>query len=228
VHDRDREKPVYFSWQILDWPVPFDVQQRIRLSFERVQFVVEHVQPSIGLRPLQLTYVERPFESRARNGAHTRAYVARSNRDYAAQDAKNRSLGLAGEIAAVESEKKSLIDAGRQDLAKRVIHVAQIEGDGAGYDVRSFTSDGHQQFIEVKATRGDAKTSFYATANEVRFSVDHEDDYYLYRIFDFDEKTGAKVFVERGPLDRAFALTAIQFRAESTGRNSDTGAMKKV
>src|SRR3954469_8428689 len=27
VHDRDREKPVYFTWQILDWPLPIQVKE---------------------------------------------------------------------------------------------------------------------------------------------------------------------------------------------------------
>jgi hypothetical protein len=96
----------------------------------------------------------------------------------------------------IESEKKSLIDAGRQDLAGRIVHVAKIEGDGAGHDVRSFTNDGHQKFIEVKTTRGNDKTALYVSASEARFSVDKRDSYYLYRVFNFDERTGGgKVFV---------------------------------
>ena len=35
-----------------------------------------------------------------------------------------------------------------------VVHVAKVEGDGAGYDIKSYTSDGEQKFIEVKTTRG--------------------------------------------------------------------------
>ena len=43
---------------------------------------------------------------------------------------------------------------GRPDLAEKVIHVSQIEGDGAGYDIKSFHEDGTVKYIEVKTTRG--------------------------------------------------------------------------
>jgi Domain of unknown function (DUF3427) len=34
AHNRDLEKPVYFTWQILDWSLPEEVQKRIRLKYE--------------------------------------------------------------------------------------------------------------------------------------------------------------------------------------------------
>jgi hypothetical protein len=34
AHDRDRQQPVYFTWQILDWQLSEDVRARIRLTFE--------------------------------------------------------------------------------------------------------------------------------------------------------------------------------------------------
>jgi hypothetical protein len=72
---------------------------------------------------------------------------------------------LAGEEAVVESERRSLIDAGRPDLAKLVFHVAKLEGDGAGFDIKSYTFDGKEMFIEVKTTRGDKEAAFYLSAN---------------------------------------------------------------
>lgn len=54
----------------------------------------------------------------------------------------------------VGSERQQLLKAGRLDLADRIVHVAAIEGDGAGYVIRSFTTDGEDKFIEAKTTRG--------------------------------------------------------------------------
>ena len=43
------------------------------------------------------------------------------------------ALGLAGERAVVAQEQTWLRANGREDLASRVRHVAEVEGDGAGY-----------------------------------------------------------------------------------------------
>jgi hypothetical protein len=49
-------------------------------------------------------------------------------------------------------------------------HTAEVEGDGAGFDVRSFHTDGSPTFIEVKTTRGEASTEFYISRSELHFS----------------------------------------------------------
>ena len=40
------------------------------------------------------------------------------------------------------------------------MHVSEIEGDGAGYDIKSYTPDGKVRYIEVKTTRGAIRTPF--------------------------------------------------------------------
>ena len=110
---------------------------------------------------------------------------------------------MAGELAVIESEKTSLISAGRQDLADRLVHIAKVEGDGAGYDIRSFTPEGEEKFIEVKTTKAGASTPFYVSLHEVQFAADHTDKYYLYRVFDFDEtNVSGKVFIQTWPVTR--------------------------
>src|ERR1700736_4510585 len=58
--------------------------------------------------------------------------------DPAERDARNRDLGKAGEKFVVEFERDRLRRAGRNDLAEDVGWVADLDGDGYGYDVRSF------------------------------------------------------------------------------------------
>jgi len=210
VHDRDRQRPVYFTWQILDWDIPTHVVERIQLRFETPTSHSQPARPAPGL-----IQVAAPTQRNARTGVPTLDYAGRTQFDHAEQDARNRRLGLAGELAVIESEKRSLISAGRQDLADRLVHIAKVEGDGAGYDIRSFTAEGEEKFIEVKTTKAGASTPFYVSLHEVQFAADHTDKYYLYRIFDFDEtNVSGKVFIQRGQLPESFLLTPIQFKAK--------------
>src|SRR4051812_14439877 len=70
-------------------------------------------------------------------GATTRTFRAVRRIFRPDQDARNRKLGLAGETLVFEVERQRLVAAGRPDLADAVVHVSVVEGDGAGYDIRS-------------------------------------------------------------------------------------------
>jgi hypothetical protein len=154
-----------------------------------------------------------PTASAWRAGLTTNEYLKRSPRDYAEQDAKNRRLGLAGEEAIIETEKAALRAAGRNDLADRIAHVAKWEGDGAGYDIKSYTFDAEPKFIEVKTTRGGEQTPFYISSAEARFAAEHVGNYYLYRVFEFDQKSSSgKFFISKGDLNAKFSLEPIQFK----------------
>lgn len=62
-------------------------------------------------------------------------------RNYAAIDAGNASLGIAGELV-VAVEERSFFQTRLEGLAARVEHVAATRGCGLRNDVRSFDSDG--------------------------------------------------------------------------------------
>lgn len=120
-------------------------------------------------------------------------------RDYLAQEARNRSLGLAGEVYVAEVEARRLWDAGKKVLSDKVEHVAQTSGDGLGYDVLSFELDGKERLIEVKTTSFGKPTPFFVTRNElVRSKVD-ADRYHLYRLFDF--RDNPKAFILPGHIE---------------------------
>lgn len=210
-HDVERENPVYFQWQILDWEIPQDVVARMRLILQPTSENISH-----ATVPLTGTLDETaPPLPRPRRGTATATFRSRKAPDYSAQDARNRQLGLAGERLVIEHEKRMLRSHGRADLADEVRHVAVIEGDGAGYDIRSFSADGHEKYIEVKTTRGSAETPFYMTRNEVEFAGQHQEQYYLYRIYDYDTASDAgKVYVIAGKVEDTFTLTPIQYRVE--------------
>ena len=62
--------------------------------------------------------------------------------DVAGRNARNRALGRAGEERVLFHERSTLTGAGRSDLAKFVRWMSKEEGDGAGYDIASFSPDG--------------------------------------------------------------------------------------
>ena len=70
--------------------------------------------------------------------------------DLSGREAKNKNLGLAGELFVLKLEKQKLVNAGLNELAERVEHTSQTQGDGAGYDIRSFSVTGEDFFVEVK------------------------------------------------------------------------------
>jgi hypothetical protein len=115
--------------------------------------------------------------------------------------------------AVIESERGALRADGKHDLAEKIVHVAGVEGDGAGYDIKSYTSDGEQKFIEVKTTRGGPQTPFYVSSAEARFAAEHGHCYYLYRVFEYDEGTSSgKFFISKGDLRNNFSLEPLQFK----------------
>lgn len=105
--------------------------------------------------------------------------------DFQEREARNRALGLAGEEAVVRLERRRLVSFGEDALAKRVRHVAVLDGDGLGYDVLSFTPQGVERFIEVKTTRYSRELPFFVSRNEVEFSADEAERFCLYRLFQF-------------------------------------------
>jgi len=131
--------------------------------------------------------------------------------DYLARDAANGRLGLAGECFALEYEKARLIAAGKESLAEKVEHTSQTEGDGLGFDIRSFEENGKDRLVEVKTTKFSRYTPFYVTPNELKVSNERDKDYYLYRVFQFVKRP--RLYIAPGCLDRQFTLTPSQYLA---------------
>jgi hypothetical protein len=105
--------------------------------------------------------------------------------DYLARESRNRSLGAAGELFAFRYEQARLTALGKGSLAARVEHTSRTRGDGAGYDILSYEANGAERLVEVKTTKYGQETPFYVSANEVRVSETHAEQYHVYRLFAF-------------------------------------------
>ena len=131
--------------------------------------------------------------------------------DFSGRDARNRELGRAGEELVFEHEQRVLTDAGRSDLAKQVRWISQEEGDGAGYDIASFSREGRDRLIEVKTTNGWNRTPFYISPNELKVADKRRDEWRLLRVWNYAREP--KAFELRPPLDRHVNLAATGYLA---------------
>ncbi len=132
-------------------------------------------------------------------------------RDYLAREARNRSLGRAGEEFVMHYERWRLIHRGKEKLADRIEHTAKVRGDGAGYDILSFDESGRERFIEVKTTAYAKETPFFITNGELEFANAHEQAFHIYRVFEF--RRAPKLFELGGRPDRHCRLDATTYRA---------------
>lgn len=159
-------------------------------------------------------FVDVPRREQTPGRVYERPAVVQAPRlgvNYLEREARNASLGLAGEQFVMEVEARRLHDAGKRALARRIEHVSTSKGDGLGYDIASFETDGRERLIEVKTTRFGSMTPFFASRREVDVSAERDADYHLYRLFSFGE--GAKIFDIQGSLRATVSLDPVQFSA---------------
>ncbi|MBW7921724.1 MAG: DUF3883 domain-containing protein [Rubellimicrobium sp.] len=131
--------------------------------------------------------------------------------DVAGRDERNRALGRAGEERVLAHERAALRTAGRDDLARKVRWVSEEDGDGAGYDIASFSPDGLPRLIEVKTTNGWERTPFHITRNELAVAEERRSEWRLFRLWNFSREP--KAFELHPPLDAHVSLTATTFQA---------------
>lgn len=204
------KNPVHFTWKLLNWPLPSNIQTRFS----------EHVRPALSplyhSEPMQTqpgTLTEGlPPKATSKSGKGGKG-VKGGIVDWAAREQRNRDLGHAGELLVIEHEQQKLRDAGCHDLAARVEHIA-LSDSAAGYDILSFEQDGGERFIEVKTTTGSASTPFYISENEVNVSRELQDRFWLYRVHSYSrEKNSAAFYVKNGDVSKGFELTPTTYKA---------------
>ncbi|WP_298208827.1 DUF3883 domain-containing protein [Acidovorax sp.] len=132
-------------------------------------------------------------------------------RDYLAIESRNISLGQAGEEFVFRYEQWQLTRMGKSDLADRIEHVSQTKGDGLGYDILSFDTNGRERFIEVKTTAFGKETPFFISKNELHFSREAGADFTLCRLFAFRQTP--QLFSLKGALDQHCDLAPVTYRA---------------
>tara|TARA_B100000242_G_scaffold48368_1_gene28825 strand:- start:173 stop:1249 length:1077 start_codon:yes stop_codon:yes gene_type:complete len=232
-HDKDREKPVHFQWQLLD---PIAIEE-IKERQEGLHKVMEARLNQLGNDSNQISdeietldsidesssmgnldndigeiKITTIIPSSKKMGVSKSDFKATKAPDYAAKEIKNKKLGLIGEKLVLNYEIDQLLSNGLEDLANKVVHTSMIEGDGAGYDIKSFDDFGNIKYIEVKTTRGSINTDFYMSPREILFSKKHPEKFYLYRVFNLDEQNNGEFYVFKGDIEENFNKIPTGFR----------------
>ncbi len=216
LHNNTTEQPVYFDWQLLDWPVPSQTVHRIQLQLEGAA-PMSALAPETALPELKdgdwFAQEAAPPTQGSRSGASPNQFKVRAKPDYSAQEKANRTLGMAGEKLVVKFEQDALISAGLPALAAKVRHVAAEEGDGAGYDILSFFPDGRHRYIEVKTTRGAISSDFYLSPNEIEFARIHPENFELRRLYAYNAQNFTYCYYSVfGDLEKQFKLTPTEYK----------------
>jgi hypothetical protein len=136
---------------------------------------------------------------------------ARATVNYLELEARNRSLGSAGEEFVVRFEQARLLRGGHDRLAARIDRVSVTRGDGAGFDVLSYDESGAERWIEVKTTKYGRETPFFLSRNEVEVSRESGERYHLYRVFEF--RVAPRLFSLPGSLSSTCAMEPSQYIA---------------
>ena len=169
---------------------------------------VKKDQPSDSFTEIKIMQqIPEPFPTPS--GDHVRRLIRKF--DPASRDARNREIGLLGEKRVFHSERKRLQRLGRNDLSKKVRWVSQEDGDGAGYDILSFSPTGKERFLEVKTTIGSERTPFYISSNEKLFSEENLQHSRIFRLYDLPRIPRA--FIVKPPLENDLILTPQNYRA---------------
>ena len=120
--------------------------------------------------------------------------------DYIEEAKSQKELGDAGEEFVYQLERAK-VKKYKLSKDKKVRMVSKLDGDGLGYDILSYDKHGNPIYIEVKATMGPENGSIFITANELEMSEKHSEQYYLYRVYDFNTtKMEGKLSIRQGSL----------------------------
>jgi Domain of unknown function (DUF3883) len=181
-------------------------------AIDSIPIIPLHQQAPEGFHDFASFYLEPPPEL-TKSTRKPPDFIERlANKfDPVARDAQNRALGEAGEKFVLNHEKRFLDHIGRADLAKNVRWIAKEDGDGAGYDILSFTDRGDKRFLEVKTTVGTSRTPFFVSRNEYAFCSTNADNFSLFRLYDF--RKGIRGFELPGALEKHVRLSTETFRA---------------
>lgn len=152
-----------------------------------------------------------PADRKASSLAEPRAIYNPAGVNYLEREARNQSLGEAGEQFVINFERARLIRAGKESLAERIEQVSETVGPSAGFDIKSFEESGVERFIEAKTTKYGKDTPFFVTPNELRFSRNNSSRYFLYRLFRFRESP--RLFALHGHVEDRCILEPTEFIA---------------
>lgn len=147
-------------------------------------------------------------QDRIRESPRSRVHLPTN---YIEREARNRSLGTAGELFALNYERARLMHAGKERLAASIEHTSKVRGDHEGYDILSFECSGAERLVEVKTTKYGAETPFFVSRNEVATSERQAESYHVYRLYSFNRSP--RLYMLPGAISLSCQLSPVTFLA---------------
>ena len=107
--------------------------------------------------------------------------------DFRTAQAYRDAYGARGEQWVVDVERRALMDAGKPDLAERVLHKSKTH-EGSPWDIESFekTYPHRAIYVEVKSTSAAENFEVDMSVHQIRAALQSSRSYYLYRVVDVD------------------------------------------
>tara|TARA_B100001564_G_scaffold136659_1_gene114716 strand:- start:1360 stop:2334 length:975 start_codon:yes stop_codon:yes gene_type:complete len=170
-HDRTKEKPVYFQWQLIDWNKEIVIEPSTKTQETN----------TLNRKETPKNIINDKENKQGKNKSNTKP------RDYLKEDAKNKETGNHGELLVINNEINYLKKIGHNFDEYPVIHQSLIS-DSSGYDIKSYDQNGNTKYIEVKTTTGHERTPFYMSPGERKFASENEQNFLLYRVFNYNKK----------------------------------------
>lgn len=139
----------------------------------------------------------------------------RTKADYNKINISKEKVGKDSEKLIYDLEKERLINEKREDLAEEVFWESEENGDGAGYDIKSFEKKNGEYvdiYIEVKGTNKSINEPFDISRNEIEASNRYKEQYYIYRVANIYSNK-PKFYKINGRIEDNFSLEATNFKA---------------
>ncbi len=162
-------------------------------------------------KTIDVSLTEEEREKRGKQRLENRRKFLARKIDFEEQNRRNKEIGDMGEDFVFILEKANL----SAELAEKVRHISKEDGDGAGYDILSYTSDNLIRFLEVKTTTGGKDTPFYLSENERLFLEANADELEIIRVYHFnvETKTGEVERISGRDFLNRFLLTPLNYKA---------------
>ena len=140
--------------------------------------------------------------------------------DYVEREKRLKQIGELGEQF-IFSQEREKVKQYHLPSNKKVAWVSRDKGDGLGFDILSYDAEGNEMYIEVKTTLGTEDSSFFISANELEKSKLYAENYYLYRVYEFDMKNvQGKYSIRKGSLED-LCLVPQTYRVDLKEKNAN-------
>lgn len=162
---------------------------------------------------IEVSFEDIVVKQKVSNGE--KSQTRRTKADYNKINISKEKVGKDSEKLVYDLEKERLINENREDLAEEVFWESEENGDGAGYDIKSFEKkDGEyiEIYIEVKGTNKSINEPFDISKNEIEASNKYKEQYYIYRVSNIYSNK-PKFYKINGRIEDNFSLEATSFKA---------------